>query len=141
MTHLQKQLNSLSSLFSANARSKWKSRAVRMGGLAILLVCVFSGKINAQSGPTYYYVVTAQNAAGFESAYSNQVVATFATGQHNAVLAWTASTSTVVGYNIYRASTTGGPYTRVNATLVSAVTYTDTFVLPNAPSGLGVTLN
>lgn len=51
---------------------------------------------------------------------------------HSVDLAWTASTSqNVIGYNIYRGTTTGGPYpTKVNSALVSATTFTDWTVLP-----------
>jgi fibronectin type 3 domain-containing protein len=50
--------------------------------------------------------------------------------QHTVILTWTASvTGGVVGYNVYRGSTTGGPYTKINATTVTALTYTDSTVL------------
>jgi len=44
---------------------------------------------------------------------------------HSVQLTWLASTSSVVGYNIYRSITTGGPYVKINATLVMPLTYTD----------------
>ena len=44
-------------------------------------------------------------------------------------LSWTASTSTVVGYNIYRGTVSGGPYVKLNATAVSGTSYTDTGVV------------
>lgn len=48
---------------------------------------------------------------------------------HSAALSWTASTSQgVSGYNIYRSTTSGGSYTKVNSQLVSVTTYTDTTV-------------
>jgi hypothetical protein len=47
---------------------------------------------------------------------------------HSVTLSWTASTSTVVGYNIYRSTVPGGPYTLVTSSPVSATTYTDTTV-------------
>lgn len=50
---------------------------------------------------------------------------------HSVSLSWTASTSTVVGYNIYRSTVSGGPYTKVNSTPVSGTTYTDQTVLGN----------
>jgi len=43
-------------------------------------------------------------------------------------LTWQASTSTVVGYNVYRSTTTGGSYVRINATLVTPLNYTDSSV-------------
>lgn len=48
---------------------------------------------------------------------------------HSVALSWTASTSTVVGYYVYRGSQTGGPYTKLNATAVTLTTYTDSTVL------------
>src|SRR5207248_11624397 len=35
---------------------------------------------------------------------------------HSVDLAWSASTSVVAGYNVYRGSTSGGPYTKINST-------------------------
>jgi fibronectin type 3 domain-containing protein len=49
---------------------------------------------------------------------------------HVVDLSWTASTSTVAGYYIYRGTTSGGPYTRLNSTLATATTYSDTTVQP-----------
>jgi fibronectin type 3 domain-containing protein len=43
-------------------------------------------------------------------------------------LNWTASTSAVAGYNIYRGTQSGGPYTLVNSTLVTTTGYTDVSV-------------
>jgi hypothetical protein len=49
---------------------------------------------------------------------------------HYVSLTWTASTSSnVAGYNVYRASTSGGPYTKVNASLIVATAYTDSTVV------------
>jgi hypothetical protein len=49
---------------------------------------------------------------------------------HSASLTWVASPTTgVIGYNVYRGTVSGGPYTLLNATPVSAVTYPDTTVL------------
>jgi len=99
-----------------------------------------------QPGTTYYYMTTAVDAlvTGNESAYSNQTMAmilvppqpatalTAAGGASNTasvVLGWTASTSTVAGYNVYRATVSGGPYTRVNPSLVAGLGFTDTNVV------------
>jgi hypothetical protein len=52
-------------------------------------------------------------------------------GSHAAILNWTASTtSTVVGYNVYRASTTGGPYSKLNSSSLAGLTFTDSTVVP-----------
>ncbi len=47
---------------------------------------------------------------------------------HSAALSWTASTSTVMGYNAYRSTQSGGPYTKLTNTPVPSTTYTDTNV-------------
>jgi len=40
-------------------------------------------------------------------------------------LSWTASTSSVVGYNVYRAAQSGGPYTMINTALQPGTSYAD----------------
>jgi hypothetical protein len=55
-------------------------------------------------------------------------------GSHYVVLSWTASTTPgVIGYNVYRGTTSGGPYsTRLNSSPVTATTYTDDTVQAGA---------
>jgi hypothetical protein len=48
--------------------------------------------------------------------------------QHSADLSWDPSPSTVVGYNVYRSTTPGGPYTKINSSLDSSTLYTDSTV-------------
>ena len=43
-------------------------------------------------------------------------------------LTWNASTSSVAGYNVYRGTQTGGPYSKSNLSLVTGTAYTDTSV-------------
>jgi hypothetical protein len=45
--------------------------------------------------------------------------------QHSVNLSWNASTSAVVGYNVYRGTASGGPYSRVNSGLDALTAYTD----------------
>jgi len=45
--------------------------------------------------------------------------------QQAVTLTWTASTSSVAGYNVYRGSASGGPYTRVNPVLEASTHYVD----------------
>jgi hypothetical protein len=47
---------------------------------------------------------------------------------HSVGLTWTASTSTVSGYNVYRGTVNGGPYTLVNTSLIGTLAYTDSTV-------------
>jgi len=47
---------------------------------------------------------------------------------HSVALAWSQSTSTVMGYNAYTSAQSGGPYTKLTGTPVAATTYTDSSV-------------
>ncbi len=48
--------------------------------------------------------------------------------QHSVALTWSASPSTVAGYNVYRTTTTGQNYVKINPSLVPALDYTDSTV-------------
>jgi len=47
---------------------------------------------------------------------------------HSVTLNWTTSASTVSGYNVYTSAVSGGPYTKLNSTPITATTYVDTSV-------------
>lgn len=47
---------------------------------------------------------------------------------HSVALTWTASTSTVIGYNTYSSTTSGGPYTKLTSSPVASTSYTDSTV-------------
>jgi fibronectin type 3 domain-containing protein len=48
---------------------------------------------------------------------------------HSVSLTWSPSSSSgVAGYNVYRSSTSGGSYTKINSSLVSGTNYTDSTV-------------
>jgi fibronectin type 3 domain-containing protein len=69
-------------------------------------------------------------ATGSISIVSNAVnsplsVALSGIGTHTVTVSWQASTSTVAGYNVYRGATSGGPYTKLNSSLVAATSYVD----------------
>jgi hypothetical protein len=54
-----------------------------------------------------------------------------ATISHSVSLTWAASTSAgVTGYNVFRSTTSGGPYTQLNTTTVATTSYTDSSVSP-----------
>ena len=94
----------------------------------------------AVNGITYYYVVSAINPLG-EGPNSAQVVATpsFAalppaslkavSGNNQVVLKWSVSTG-ASGYNVYRSTTNGGPYSVIgNPTGLNNTNYTDATAL------------
>ena len=47
---------------------------------------------------------------------------------HSVLLSWDASTSTVAGYNVYRSTVSGSGFTKLNLSLITTLTYTDTTV-------------
>jgi hypothetical protein len=51
---------------------------------------------------------------------------------HSVALTWTASTSTVSGYNIYRSTVSGSGFAKLNSTLVASLNYSDTDVQPGS---------
>jgi hypothetical protein len=64
------------------------------------------------------------NAPTLQIALSGQG-ATADAAQHSASLDWAPSTSVVVGYNVYRGSVSGGPYSRLNSAVESVTSYKD----------------
>jgi hypothetical protein len=78
---------------------------------------------------------TASANVTFASSASNSPTGQSLTGsgtpppQHSAALAWNASTSSnVVGYNVYRGTVSGGPYTQINSALDATTSDTDSTV-------------
>lgn len=47
---------------------------------------------------------------------------------HTVTLSWACGSSAVSGFNVYRSSTSGGPYTRVNSNPVSGMSFSDNAV-------------
>src|SRR2546430_544776 len=45
--------------------------------------------------------------------------------QHSVDLSWDPSSSQVAGYNIYRGTRAGGPYSRLNSALQASTSFTD----------------
>jgi hypothetical protein len=75
----------------------------------VLLLCV------------QWFRVTEGQSAGFRLPCSGKT--------HRVMLTWKASSSPVVGYNVYRSTTPGGNYRRINSSLVRQLTYTDNAVV------------
>ncbi len=51
---------------------------------------------------------------------------------HSVTLNWIASTSQVAGYHIYRGQVSGGPYSRIDGSLVNSLSFSDSSVLAGA---------
>ena len=75
---------------------------------------------------------TASGTLSFASDAANSPTTQALTGdgkaqaQHSAALSWNASTGPdVAGYNVYRGTVSGGPYSQINSSLQSGTSYTD----------------
>jgi uncharacterized membrane protein len=68
---------------------------------------------------TYAITVTGNGGGNQHSVTINLTVVA------SVVLTWTGSTDPVVGYNIYSSTTSGGPYTKLNSSLISNTSYND----------------
>ena len=79
------------------------------------------------SGVTSGTIAFASNASNAPTAETLTGTGTSAS-QHSVNLSWTASTSTVVGYNVYRGTQSGGPYVVLNSAPNASTTYTDATV-------------
>ena len=51
---------------------------------------------------------------------------------HSTDLSWNPSIDVVIGYNVYRGGTKGGPYTKINSVLDASTNYTDSTVSAGA---------
>jgi hypothetical protein len=67
--------------------------------------------------------INGANATGINFSASQASSSPYSVG-----LNWTASASTVSGYNVYRGTTNGGPYTKLNSSLITSLSYTDNTV-------------
>jgi hypothetical protein len=88
----------------------------------------FTLKFTPQAGGAAASTITfTSNATNFPVTQAASGTGT-AAPQHSVSLAWTASTSTVAGYNVYRGTQSGGPYAIINGSTDTSTTYTDSSV-------------
>ncbi len=99
--------------------------------------------VTVSSGKSVSYTVSftpasAGSAPGnisFVSDASNSPVTETFTGtgtqlsSHSVDLSWNASTSVVAGYNLYRGTQPGGPFSKLNSSLLPGTSFTDAAVL------------
>jgi hypothetical protein len=92
-----------------------------------------TSSINVQFAPTVSGSTTGRVSVVSNATNSPTTIALSGTGvqliAHSAALSWTASTSVVTGYNVYRGTVSGGPYTLMNASLAILTNYADNTVL------------
>jgi len=92
-----------------------------------------TSSINVQFAPTVSGSTTGSVSVVSNATNTPTTIALSGTGAqliaHTAALSWTASTSVVTGYNVYRGTVSGGPYTLLNAPLLILAGYTDNTAL------------
>ena len=93
------------------------------GGTASFTV-TFTPQASGSTSATASFASNASNTPATQSLSGSGV----APIQHTVALSWTASTSVVVGYNVYRGTQSGGPYTKINSVLQAPANYTDSTV-------------
>jgi hypothetical protein len=91
-----------------------------------------SATLTAQFAPTAAGLISGSVSIASNATNSPSTITVSGTGvsvtPNSVALSWTASTSTVTGYNVYRGTISGGPYAQLNSSLVTAVNYTDSTV-------------
>ncbi|HXC32594.1 MAG TPA: choice-of-anchor D domain-containing protein [Verrucomicrobiae bacterium] len=93
-------------------------------GQKVTLTATFTPSAAGSASGSVSVASTASNSPDSISLSGTGVAAV----SHSVSLSWTASTSTVVGYNTYTSQTSGGPYTRMNSSPVTGTSYTDSNV-------------
>ena len=102
------------------------------GSAPVTLAPLQTASLSVQFGPTAAGSVNGNVSIVSNATGSPATVPLTGTGvapvQHSVALTWNASTSTVAGYNVYRGTVSGGPYTKINSSLVAVLDYTDSTV-------------
>jgi len=106
---------------SANSAVQWLVNGA-VGGSAAAGTITSAGRYTSPKiAPTGSVTVTAQSVYDSASYANASVVIT----PHQVILSWSASPSTVVGYNVYRSMQASSGYTRINPALETTMNYTD----------------
>lgn len=71
--------------------------------------------------------ILATGCAGKTGAITSSSPTTIASS-HSVDLSWNPSPSSVVGYNVYRGSVSGGPYARITGNPLNNLTFTDSAI-------------
>jgi Abnormal spindle-like microcephaly-assoc'd, ASPM-SPD-2-Hydin len=93
-------------------------------GQSASFTVTFTPQATGTASASATFASNASNTPGTESLTGTGAAAP----QHQVALTWDASTSSVVGYNVYRGTAAGGPYTKVNSASDATTAYTDTSV-------------
>jgi hypothetical protein len=107
--------------------------SISSGGSAVTLTPTQVATVVVQFSPTAAGAANGSVSIVSNATGSPAAVSLTGTGvapvAHSATLNWNASSSTIVGYNVYRSTTSGSYGAPLNGSLVSALTYTDSTVV------------
>jgi len=102
------------------------------GSAPVTLTPLQTASLSVQFSPTAAGAVSGNVSIASNATGSPAAVPLTGTGvapvQHSVALTWNASSSTVAGYNVYRGTVSGGPYAKINSSLVVVLDYTDSNV-------------
>ena len=94
-------------------------------GNSLSFSVIFSPQASGTASGNFNFLSNASNTPTVQSVTGSGTAAP----QHSVSLTWNASTSgNVVGYNIYRGTVSGGPYTQINTALDTSTSDTDNTV-------------
>jgi fibronectin type 3 domain-containing protein len=85
------------------------------------MTVLFTPSMSGTASATLTLVSNADNSPSAVSMTGVGVIG----GSHSADLTWDASPDQVIGYNVYRGRTTGGPYSQINPVLDATTSFTD----------------
>jgi hypothetical protein len=101
-----------------------------------------TGAPNSEDGGNAYFITGTPTVAGVYSftldvkecrgktASEKYQLTVDGNSSYSVELSWNASTSPdVIGYNLFRSTTSGGPYTKINPIVIAGTTYQDTSVV------------
>jgi hypothetical protein len=93
-------------------------------GKSITITVNFTPKASGSTSTQFALADNATNSPGVFTATG----AGISTSQHTVGLTWVPSKSTVAGYNVYRGTATGGPYSKLNSGSIVTTSFSDSTV-------------
>lgn len=114
------------SLRTANGRS---NHALLIGILfSVLVTSACGGRSQLLAASSAASSTPASQSRGAVIGATNSAITTPTANAHRASLSWVASPTLVDGYEVYRSTQSGGPYSRITSSLIGVTWFTDTSV-------------
>jgi Abnormal spindle-like microcephaly-assoc'd, ASPM-SPD-2-Hydin len=93
-------------------------------GQSVPITIVFTPQASGTAGATLSFASNATNASLNETLTGSGSPAP----QHSVSLSWAQSSSATVGYNVYRSTVSGGPFSKINSALNASTNFVDNIV-------------